>query len=298
MNKAAQPEGAGQASVMDTAHWIATYRAMESQRKDALFCDPFAARLAGRADALPPGVPPWPMIVRTKGIDDLVEAAIAKEGIDCVLNLAAGLDTRPYRLNLPPDLIWIEADLPRTVEEKNRALADAVPRCKLVRYSVDLLDAGARRLFLDQALVGAQRALVITEGFLLFLESQDVESLAQELANRAQVAVWIADIVSPGLLRKLRRQTDTVLAERDQMRFGPANGVSFYENCGWKAVDVRSVIADGKKFKRLPLFFRLLALLPDADPRKPGGRPWGAVVRLEPRRVALGTVQLISSDEG
>lgn len=285
MGIAAQQGDDAKASVMDTAHWIATYRAMESQREDALFRDPFAARLAERAGAIPHGIPPWPMIVRTKTIDDLVEAAIG-EGIDCVLNLAAGLDTRPYRLNLPPELTWIEADLPRTVEEKNRLLADATPRCRLIRHKVDLLDVAARQSFLDEVLADSPRTLVITEGFLLYLESRDVESLAQELSQRSQIVVWIADIVSPGLLRKLRRQTDTVLAERDRMRFGPANGVSFYEDCGWTAVDIRSAIVEGKKVNRLPFFFRLLSFLPDADPRNPGNRPWGAVVRLEPRHPA------------
>jgi methyltransferase (TIGR00027 family) len=272
------------ASVMDTAHWIATYRAMESQRKDALFCDPFAARLAERAGALPSGIPPWPMIVRTKTIDDLVEEAI-DEGIDCVLNLAAGLDTRPYRLNLPHELVWIEADLPRTVDEKNRLLVDATPRCQLIRRKVDLLDVAARESFLDEVLANAPRTLVITEGFLLYLENREVESLARALAQRAPIVAWISDIVSPGLLRKLRSQTDTVLDERDRMRFGPSNGVSFYENCGWSAVDIRSAIAEGRKFNRLPFLFRLLSLLPDADPRNPGNRPWGAVVRLEPPRL-------------
>jgi len=37
-----------------------------------------------------------------------------------VLNLAAGLDTRPYRLNLPPDFAWVEADLPELLAEKER----------------------------------------------------------------------------------------------------------------------------------------------------------------------------------
>jgi O-methyltransferase involved in polyketide biosynthesis len=103
---------------------------------------------------------------------------------------------------------------PRTVEEKNRLLADAIPRRRIIRHKVDLLHVAARQSFLDEVLADAPRTLVITEGFLLYLENRDVESLALELAKRAQIVVWIADIVSPGLLRKLRRQTDTVLAER------------------------------------------------------------------------------------
>jgi len=38
-------------SVSDTARWVALYRAMESDRPDALFRDPYARRLAGAAGA-------------------------------------------------------------------------------------------------------------------------------------------------------------------------------------------------------------------------------------------------------
>ncbi len=42
-------------------------------------------------------------------------------GIDGVVNLAAGLDARPYRLQLPRTLRWIEVDLPAMVKEKGDA---------------------------------------------------------------------------------------------------------------------------------------------------------------------------------
>jgi len=58
-------------------------------------------------------------VARTKVIDDVIIEAIA-EGCDKVLNLAAGLDTRSYRLNLPPDFAWVEADLPELLAEKER----------------------------------------------------------------------------------------------------------------------------------------------------------------------------------
>ena len=34
-------------NVSDTARWVALYRAMETDRPDALFKDPYARRLAG-----------------------------------------------------------------------------------------------------------------------------------------------------------------------------------------------------------------------------------------------------------
>ena len=59
------------------------------------------------------------LVARTKVIVDVIIEAIA-EGCDKVLNLAVGLDTRPYRLNPPPDFAWVEADLPELLAEKER----------------------------------------------------------------------------------------------------------------------------------------------------------------------------------
>jgi len=93
--------------VSDTAFWIAQHRAIESARADALFRDPFAARLAGErgqqiARAMPhAGVIGWSVAIRTRIIDEFIGAAL-DDGIDAVLNLGAGLDARPYRMDLRP----------------------------------------------------------------------------------------------------------------------------------------------------------------------------------------------------
>ena len=76
-------------------------------------------------------------MARTKIIDDVIIEAIG-DGCDKVLNLAAWLDTRPYRLDLPPDFAWVEADLPQLLAEKEQVLADQTPRCRLTRHAVDL----------------------------------------------------------------------------------------------------------------------------------------------------------------
>lgn len=96
---------------------------MESARPDALFHDPLADRLAGdRGRAIVAAAPRairngWWLVARTKVMDDVIIDAIT-DGCDRVLNLAAGLDTRPYRLDLPPDFPWIEADLPELLAER------------------------------------------------------------------------------------------------------------------------------------------------------------------------------------
>jgi methyltransferase (TIGR00027 family) len=106
------------AHVADTAFWVASYRARESARPDALFHDPLAARLAderGReiADRIADGQQvEWVVVIRTCIVDELIREAIA-DGCDAVVNLGAGLDTRPYRLALPPSL-WSTFRRPST----------------------------------------------------------------------------------------------------------------------------------------------------------------------------------------
>src|SRR5213076_1466650 len=115
--------------ISDTARWVAVYRAMESERPDAIFRDPYAARLAGErgrliVEKMPKGRAfAWPMIVRTAILDELILRTIARDGVDCVLNLAAGLDARPWRLPLPATLRWVDVDHPEMIEYKEAGLA-------------------------------------------------------------------------------------------------------------------------------------------------------------------------------
>jgi len=273
--------------ISDTARWVAAYRAIESKRPDALFHDPFAARLAGArgaeiADKMQKtmGRMGWPIVVRTKAIDDLVMAAVA-EGADRVLNLAAGLDSRPYRLPLPPSLSWIEADLSGILDEKERMLRAETPRCRLVRERVDLSLPLARSTFLEAALAGASHAIVITEGLLIYLEDDVVSGLARDLASRRQVRGWITDLVSPAVLQMMRRQMNRHLSPDAAMRFAPESGVSFFAPLGWRPAAVRSNFRDALRTNRLPLLLRPFALFPEPDPADPGRRPWGAVVRFD-----------------
>ena len=270
-------------NVSDTARWVAVYRARETARPDALFHDPYAQLLAGqRGQEIAAFMPRqarngWPMIARTKLMDDLIMAAIA-EGCDCVLNLAAGFDTRPYRLAVPSSLRWIEADLPALTEEKAQLLKDAEPRCQLRRIKVDLADSTARVAMLKEAVGPSRNVLVITEGLLLYLDEAQVRSLAIDLAARPGIRGWILDLASPALLKMVEKSMGPRLANAP-MKFGPANGVAFFEALGWRATQIHSVLRAAARFRRLPWSLKLFAFLPEPNPRNPGRAPWSAVVQ-------------------
>ncbi len=273
------------ANVSDTARWAAAYRAMESARPDALFHDPLAERLAcamGMAIAARTPLPArngWPVILRTKLIDDWIMQSVAA-GCDGVLNLAAGLDTRPYRLPLPAALDWIEVDLPAMIEEKSRMLADSAPHCRLTRRAADLSDARARSELLDDVLSRHGRLLVITEGLLMYLDDASAGSLARDLC-RPGVDSWVFDILSPAVRKDIMRGMKRELKQAP-MHFAPSDGVAFFERLGWTVLEVRSALREAHRAKRLPLLLHLLASLPlpEPNPRNLGKARWSGIVWL------------------
>ncbi len=279
------PDGSLVSHISDTARWVAVYRARESQRADALFRDPYADRLAGeRGRAIAAGLPRqarsgWPIVMRTRLIDDLV-AACVEEGCDRVLNLAAGLDTRPYRMTLPQDLVWVEADLGPLIDEKERLLEGERAQCELRRERVDLADVGARSAFLDRATQGAKRTLVITEGLLTYFDDEVVRGLGESLAERPSIRWWVFEIISPAVIRGLQKGLGAHM-RNSPLKFAPPNGIAFFERLGWSARDIRSVLREGVRLRRIPLLMRVLAMLPEANPRDPGDKRWSAVARLE-----------------
>jgi O-Methyltransferase involved in polyketide biosynthesis len=47
-----------------------------------------------------------------------------------IVNLAAGLDARAYRMQLPKTLKWIDVDLPGMINYKNEILQNEKPKCE------------------------------------------------------------------------------------------------------------------------------------------------------------------------
>jgi len=274
-------------NVSDTARWVAAYRARETERPDALFRDPYARRLAGeRGERIAETVQlasggDWPLVVRTLLFDEFIMAEVAR-GADLVVNLAAGLDARPYRMSLPAKLRWVEVDLPEILDYKEQVLAREHPVCDLERIRLDLAHTVVRRELFKRLAGSAKRALVISEGLLIYLEPESVAALARDLsAAGPSFTRWLVDLASPGLLKIMSRSAGEHLDRaKAPFRFGPAEGPGFFKPHGWRAVAVRSYLKEAARVHRLPLLLRLLAMLPDSNGRQ-GGRPWAAACLLE-----------------
>ena len=280
-------------SVSDTARWVAMYRAMESERADALFHDAYARRLAGPAGeqilaSMPQGRRwAWPMIVRTAVMDEIVMRLVKEQGVDTVLNLAAGLDARAYRLDLPSQLHWIDVDLEGILSYKEAALAGETPRCRVEFVRTDLTNHPARRALFQRVGAEAGRALVISEGLLVYLTPEDVTSLAQDLSAQPALRWWLIDLGSPALLQFLSRTWGNQLRSGNAaMRFAPEEGTAFFAPSGWREAEYRAILDEAVRLHRAPKMawlWRFLGLFASKQRREQFKR-FSGIVLFENRR--------------
>lgn len=277
-------------NVSDTARWVAFYRAMESERPDAIFRDPYARRLAGeQGEAIVQSMKggrsmAWPMIVRTAVMDEIILRSIAHDGIDAVLNLAAGLDARPWRLPLPASLLWVDVDMPVMLDHKEAVLQGEHPKCRYEGIRLDLSNEPGRRALFQRISGQAQRVLVITEGLLVYLTPEAVAGLATDLHQPPNFALWLTDLASPALLKMLAKNWGHRLsAGNAPMLFGPAESTQFFEPYGWREQEYRATFEESFRLKRTmkgARFWRLLGKLASKK-KQEGFKRFAGIVLLE-----------------
>ena len=257
-------------NISDTALWAAHFRAQETRRPDALFRDPYAEKLGAQQGAeiartLPEGQShAWAWVARTYLFDQILQKEIA-EGADLIVNCAAGLDARPYRMQLPATLQWIEADLPEILAYKTEKLAGDKPTCQLERVAVNLADVEARRQFFASLASRGRRGVVLTEGLLIYLAPEEVAQFARDLAGAVPLERWLLDMHSPRLLAMMQRQTGKALQKVGAaFKFGPPEGPDFFVPNGWAPIQIEGLLHTAARFGRPPLLLRFFAKLSDA----------------------------------
>jgi methyltransferase (TIGR00027 family) len=255
--------------VSDTALWVAACRAAEAERADAAFHDPLASVLAGeRGRRIARSIPrsdttAWGVVVRTSAIDRLIGEAV-QAGVDTILNLGAGLDTRPYRMNLPAHLRWLEIDFPNIVELKNARLAEHKAICRVERIGLDLSDGSSRRRLFAHYGAASKSTLLIAEGVIPYFSNEEAASLARDLYSILSFRYWILDFdnagkrgMPRGWARKLRAAP---------FLFSVDNWFEFFKQAGWRARKVITSAEESELFNR-PCPFPF---------------PWGLIVRALP----------------
>jgi methyltransferase (TIGR00027 family) len=249
-----------------------------------VFRDQLARRLAGeRGEQIAASMSfaeknSWPFVARTWLIDKVISSQI-KLGTDMIVNLAAGLDARPYRMNLPSSLQWIEVDLPEILAYKEDVLRNETPACQVERVRLDLSDVRARRELFSKLSRQANRALVVSEGLLVYLDEREVMSLGQDLAVARSFQHWVIDLASPALLKMLEKKMGAPLDQAGApLKFAPREGPDFFASSGWKPVEMHSVMHAAAKMNRLSFFLRLIAKI--SSPAFQANRPWSGVCLL------------------
>jgi methyltransferase (TIGR00027 family) len=244
-------------NISDTARWVAVYRAQETARPDAIFRDPFAERLAGERgpqilEEMPAGrASAWAMIVRTAVLDEMILDAIHNRHAGLVVNLAAGLDARPWRLPLPPALHWVDVDLPGILNYKTDMLRKETPVCRYEAVTADLTEVPERQALFARLGAGSTHALVITEGLLIYLTPEQVGSLAADLHAQPTFQEWLTDLASPQLVKRMNRTWGKKLKEAGApFQFAPAESTEFFRPFGWCEAQWRSTWEEAHRLKR------------------------------------------------
>ena len=263
--------------VADTAFWVAHYRALESKRPDALFNDSLAIKLVGEkgkkiAESMKTSrFVNWHVVIRTWIIDKIIKDAVV-EGVDTVLNLGAGLDTRPYRLDLPASLKWIEVDQDSIMDFKEQKLRDENPKCQLIRYKLDLSKISERRKLFTQINSESKKVLVLTEGVVPYLTEDLVAEIAKDLKSQDHFYYWILEYYSPMAAKNMQRRGLSAQMKNAPFKFFPADWYGFFEKLGWKVSQIKYLHVESKNLGRkapMPYVWPMLsAILKIISPNK------------------------------
>ena len=252
-------------SISDTARWVAFHRATESERADAIIHDPYARRLAGeRGETIARELKEnaWAISIRTYTFDQLILELLGRAAIEMVVNLAAGLDSRPYRLDLAQELQWVEVDLAEIVDPKREILSNEKPRCRLDVITQHLGDETKRRELFSQLNRRSQNTLVLSEGLLIYLDEDRVTSLAADLHAQPNFKYWMVEVTSPKVLEYIIKKWGHHLkAANASMAFAPADWRKFFADRGWEVVQFENMALTARRMNREPGLMKFFGLI-------------------------------------
>lgn len=180
-------------SVGSTALFVAAARALEAQKPDPLAVDPYAEVFCRAAGG------PWAAVLdgemaghplhaeefgthfvtyqgaRTRFFDSYFAAA-AEAGVRQIVLLAAGLDSRAYRLDWPTGTTVFELDQPKVLDFKRQTLHGETPKAERREVAVDLRDDWQSALRTSGFRADDPSAW-IAEGLLIYLPGAAQEQL-------------------------------------------------------------------------------------------------------------------------
>jgi len=175
------------------------FRALESQRPDALIRDPKAAELVSQLDCDFSGVQKMKndqvnILLRAREFDRQARAFLAEHPDGVIVDLGCGLDTRFERID-NGQVHWYGLDLPEVIELR-KELLEETQRSHTIGCSVlDFSWMDALRNQTDKPI------LFLAEGLLVYLELADVKGLIQAMTRRFPGAELVCEAYSPFVIR-------------------------------------------------------------------------------------------------
>jgi methyltransferase (TIGR00027 family) len=223
-------------SVGSTALFVAAARALEAQKPDPVAIDPFAEvfcrAVGGEWAALLDGNASEHALesefgadfvnfqgVRTRYFDEYFRAA-ADAGIRQIVLLAAGLDSRGYRLDWPDGTVLFELDQPQVLEFKRETLAGHTPTAERREVAVDLRDDWPQALR-NHDFDPAKPSAWVAEGLLIYLPA----------AAQQQLFAGIDALAAPGshvaVEEAVPMDAEAFAAKREEERAAGEEGTFF-----------------------------------------------------------------------
>ena len=166
-----------------TARMMAAMRAIESERDDRLFNDPFADRLAGeeafqQVDLKLSQLDRIYVAIRTRFFDDF----LLSSSVNQVVILASGLDTRAYRLPWNSGVKLYELDFPEVLAYKENCLSEVDPKCDRYAIAADLTQSWEDNL-IKAGYCPEAPSIWLAEGLLMYLSEAQVREILSTVSR-------------------------------------------------------------------------------------------------------------------
>jgi len=251
--------------IAPTARWMAAARARESERTDRLFDDPLAETLAGpegfewlermNLTAGWAGPELYP-VIRTRFFDEFLLDACTNGGCRQVVIVAAGLDTRAFRLDWPADTRLYELDLPEVLEPKQAVVNElgVQPRCEQRLICTDLGRDPWHKALRAAGYRSGEPSVWLIEGLLFYLPGPAVGRLLDRVgAQMTSGSLLGLDLMNCDLfLSPLTwRQRFALTSQGAPGLFGTNDPGALLKRHGWDA-NVIQPGEDGASFGRWP----------------------------------------------
>jgi methyltransferase (TIGR00027 family) len=231
-------------SIAKTSLLTAAMRAVETNRSESegrLFTDPYAELLAGDegktllVKAIAAAGEQPAIAIRTYFMDQKIINA-AKGGVRQIVMLAAGMDTRAYRLTLPKGTRIFEFDRQEVLDYKKEKLKNVQPLCEVSSIAVDLRNDWQDKL-IHAGFKKKEQTLWLVEGLLMYLEESQVNALIERINTLASTSdIMLFDILSRTLLEvpHMKAQLQFLESMGAPWRFGTNEPEKFMQNFNWK----------------------------------------------------------------